>query len=238
MDADRFLMGAPKVPSARFDFPGTTVSGQVIFMETRQQTIFGTNEVATWPSGDPKYQLVVHIQTPLREPHIENDNGQRALYIKGKQFEGAVRDAVRAAGQPGIREGGFIQVTFTGLDMSSIAPQKPKKYAVVYQGPAMMPPAAPQPGYGAPAQVGQHQVASGYQAPPQQLRQTAPPVYTQHQPNSWADQGPPPEWATAAPVSAPVQPAQPPMSTLARLQAMQGQAPVSGQPNVGPEPAF
>jgi hypothetical protein len=248
MDPNAFLMGAA-VPSAKFDQPGAEVSGRVVHRETRLQTVFGTNEVKHWPSGDPMYQLVVHIQTTQRNPMIENDNGVRAIYIKGKNFTDAVRDAVKLAGAPGIEVGGQIRVIYTGDDMASKAPIKPKMFAVQYlaappqaaQGGWPQQPAQPSPqGYGQPA-WGQHQPSpQGWPQPAQQRQPQQPPVYLQHDPNQAGqfDQGPPPEWATGSPVQV-TEPANapPPMSTLAAIRASQA-APASGQPYGGMEPAF
>lgn len=250
MDPNAFLMGAA-VPSFKFEQPGATVSGRVVNRETRLQTVFGTNEVKKWPSGDPMYQLVVHIQTTTRDPMIENDNGIRAIYIKGKQFTDATRDAVRAAGAQGIEVGGMIAVTYTGDDFASKAPIKPKQYAVQYQRAQQQQPQQgyPQQGYGQPTQAQQayaqtvappwqQQPASQFfpQQPAQQPRQpVGPPVYLQHSPVGVPeDQGPPPDWATA------VEPVAPALSTLEQLKAAQAAAaaPTSAQPFGDQPPPF
>jgi hypothetical protein len=254
MDPNAFLMGAA-VPSAKFDHVGAEVSGRVVHRETRLQTVFGTNEVKHWPSGDPMYQLVVHIQTTQRSPMIENDNGVRAIYVKGKNFTDAVRDAVKAVGAPGVEVGGSIRVQYVGDDNSSKAPQKPKMYAVQYMA---APPQQAQQQYGQPTtqgfqQYGQPQQPNGWVANqypngvPQQPRQQAgPPVYLQHDPRQAMhhEQGPMPDWAAPEPMPAPdpwpaaePTPAPPPMSTLAAIRAAQA-APASGQPFDHVEPAF
>lgn len=248
MDPNTFLMGVA-IPSFRFEQPGATVSGRVVNRETRLQTVFGTNEVKKWPSGDPMYQLVVHIQTSQRDPMIENDNGVRAIYIKGKQFTDATRDAVRAAGAQGVEVGGMIAVTYTGDDFASKAPIKPKQYAVQYQKAQVQ---QVQQGYGQPTQAQQQYAQTvappWQQAPPtqffpqqpvQQPRQpVGPPVYLQHSPvGTPEDQGPPPDWAFTS-SEPPAQPG-PALSTLEQLKAAQAAAaqPTSGQPfGDGPPP--
>lgn len=253
MDPNAFLMGAA-VPSMRWDSPGVRLSGRVVHRETRLQTVFGTGEVKKWPSGDPMYQLVVHVQTTWRDPSIENDNGVRAIYVKGKLFTDAVRDAVRAAGAPGVEVGGMIDVVYTGDDMSSKAPIKPKMYQVRYQA---APPQQSQQGYGQPStqgyqQYGQPQQPNGWVAnqypnsmPAQPRQQAGPPVYLQHTPAAHHEQGPPPEWAAPAPMPepdpwpapAPMADPAPTMSTLAHIRASRD-APTLGQPFGDMEPAF
>lgn len=251
MDPNAFLMGAA-VPSMRWDHPGATCSGRVVHRETRLQTVFGTGEVKKWPSGDPMYQLVVHIQTSLRDPSIENDNGTRAIYIKGKNFTDAARDAVREAGALGIEVGGMISVVYTGDDMTSKAPIKPKMFQVRYQAAPQMqqqpmqqgfPSAynqAPQPQYQRPQSPADVQWSQPqWDASPAQ--RVGPPVYLQHDPGVPAhhEQGPPPDWAFtgATPPAAPSEPPPPSMSTLAHIRANRD-APTSGQPFGEPEPAF
>lgn len=257
MDPDQFLMGAPKVPSFKFDQPGATVMGTVVFRETRVQTVYrdprlpkAPEVIATWPSGDPKYQLVVHLQTQLRDPMVEGDTGLRAIYIKGRLFEQAVRDAVKVTGAPGIQVGGYLSVRFSHEDMTSTAAIKPKVYAVQYQPapPQGMMPGQPQQQYGQPQYAQGGYVQPGQQwAPPAQAHYPAPPrlpqqppVYLQHDPHMPAhhEQGPPPEWATGSPaqVSEPVN-APPAMSTLAQIRAASA-APASGQPFDGMQAAF
>lgn len=248
MDPDRFLMGAPKVPSWKFANPGDRILGEVIFREVRQQIDYLTKEPKVWKSGDPMYQLVVHLQTQLRDPSIENDQGVRAVYIKGRQMEAVIRDAVRAAGAPGIQVGGQLSLTYIGPDMTSEAPIKPHAFQAAYRA---APAAGVMPGqpqtFAAPADPWAQPAQAYPQARPQQ------PVYAtggtfagpnsyypQHEPAGQPahhEQGPPPEWATAVPTS-PAAPA-PAMNTLAAIRAAQAAVQsVSGQPDGFGEPPF
>lgn len=256
MDPDRFLMGAPKVPSWKFVSPGDRVLGEVIFREVRQQIDFLTKEPKVWKSGDPMYQLVVHVQTQLTDPTIENDSGVRAVYIKGRQMEAVIRDAVRMAGAPGIQVGGQLSVTYLGPDMTSEAPIKPHSFQAAYRAapPQGVMPGQPQQGQWLAQRPPADPWAQTYQAahpqsyPQQPQRQPvgashAGPAsyYPQHEPAgapAHHEQGPPPEWASAAPTSPAAQPA-PAMSTLAAIkQAALAGRPVSGQPNVDYPPPF
>jgi hypothetical protein len=43
-----------------------------------------TGEPKFWPSGDPMYQVIVTVQTQERDPSIQDDDGKRRLFIKGR----------------------------------------------------------------------------------------------------------------------------------------------------------
>jgi hypothetical protein len=62
---DDFLMAAGGAPSAKFETPGTSVTGKITDLQVRQQTDVRTREPLNWPNGDPKMQLVVTLQTSL-----------------------------------------------------------------------------------------------------------------------------------------------------------------------------
>src|ERR1051325_420828 len=107
-DADSFLMGAGG-RSASFKNHGDQVWGVVMNAEMRQQINMDTNKLDFWEDGNPKMQLVV---TLLTEEHADDDDdGLRKVYIRG-QMQKAVADAVRKAGERGIREGGRLFVRY------------------------------------------------------------------------------------------------------------------------------
>lgn len=136
MTPDEFLMGGGGAPSAKFEAPGTTVRGKITDLQVRQQTDVRTREPLTWPSGDPKMQLLVTVQTDQRDPSIEDDDGERRIYVKGKRLTDATRDAVKAVGAKGLEVGGTVAVTYV-RDGTPAGPgiSAPKEYAVVYQRP-------------------------------------------------------------------------------------------------------
>ena len=125
--ADNFLTGGG-VPSAfgKDDPTGTTVTGTVCepAPTVKQQTDIRDGHPLTWDNGDPKMQLVVTIQTDLRDPQITDDDGRRALYVKGstkagcKSMHDAVATAVRAAGAKGLAVGGRLTVQLVGTEPS------------------------------------------------------------------------------------------------------------------------
>lgn len=251
MDPNEFLFGS-SVPSARFNQPGDFVAGYICTPPvTREMTAFGTGELLKWPSGEQKYQVVVTLQTDQRDPSLQDDDGRRCVYIKGKNLTNAVKVAVRTAGARGLSEGGWMSVSYTNDDMTSTAPIKPKVYAVQYQAPQVAVPSGPTP----PAQhFGQQAPAypqpprppappqQGYQPqpytpatyapavpqPPAQRPVPAPPVYLQHEPR-------PPVQVSAQPVSP--APAAPQMSTLEQMR-LAAQSATPGDPWADQEPPF
>lgn len=252
MDAKSFLMGSSN-PGFSFVRPGDEITGQIVGEpQMQQQRVFDptglSKELAFWPSGDPKMQMIVTLRTAYRNYEgisrpdtTVPDTGMRTLYVKGKHMESAMKQAILHAGAEFLDSGGMVQIRYTGDDYDSKAGIKPKLFAVRYMPPRSQPAAS--------AQGGQ-----GYQQQPQQPVRQAQPVHAAPQPqvdpwaapavaNQWAsqsqvrppvhhEQGPMPDWATptAAPVSAqPVSaaPSSPPMNTLQVLQAMSaGNAPV------------
>lgn len=132
--AQDFLMGSGS-KSAKFPTVGTTVTGQIVREpEVTQQTEFGTGRPLTWDDGKPRLQLVVQIQTSERDPQDVEDDGVRAIYVKGKSLTNAVRDAVRKAGAQGLEVGGTLTVTYVG-DGEADRGMPPKLYTATYQRP-------------------------------------------------------------------------------------------------------
>jgi hypothetical protein len=133
MDAGNFLMGSG-AKSAKFDNVGDEAGGIVAREpEVRQQTDFKLKTPKFWPDGNPMNQLVVVIKTDQRDPSDPQDNGERSLYIKGKQYTAAVRDAVKAVGAPGIEVGGYLAVKRTGSQRG--VEGDPYTFSAIYRRP-------------------------------------------------------------------------------------------------------
>lgn len=140
MSANDLLMGSG-VPSAKFERPGDTITGRVDREpEQQQQQEYGTGRPLVWDDGSPRWQIKVVLQTEQRDPNRQFDDGRRAVYLKGPvkrpSILKAVRDAVQAAGAPGLQVGGTLTVTYTGDDLTSTAPIKPKLYTATYTRPS------------------------------------------------------------------------------------------------------
>lgn len=115
----QFLLGGGGAPSAftKNDPIGTKVGGPIVEQpELRQQTDFDTEAPLVWDDGRPRMQLVVTVQTSLRDPSRDDDDGRRRFYIKGN-LQGVVRDAVRSAKASGLEVGGTLTVTRIGRDV-------------------------------------------------------------------------------------------------------------------------
>ncbi|UOE45910.1 hypothetical protein [Agromyces larvae] len=147
---DSLLSGGTK--SAKFENPGDTITGVITEVTTRQKTEFGTGKPQFWDDGLPQQQIVVTIQTTLAED--EDDDGLRAIYIKGwgAQLK-AFRAAVQAAGAK-PEKGDDFTATFTGYGPKAPTggfPPKTYQYAIrklsqidaLVGGPAAAAPAAP-----------------------------------------------------------------------------------------------
>lgn len=138
--ADTFLTGGGSA-SAKFPTIGSTVTGTIAKPPTvSQQTDIKTGKPLTWDNGDPREQLVVTLQTTLRDN--PDDDGLRAIYVKGSKKAGsmslhdAVRSAVQASGSKGLVEGGVLTVTYAGDGIASgPGMDAPKQYTATYQPP-------------------------------------------------------------------------------------------------------
>lgn len=132
-----FDQGASK--SAKFEQPGDTITGKVVDVKQNQQTVFGSDQLDYWPSGDPKMQVIVTLATADRAD--PDDDGNRNLYATITNSEGGkfrvIKDAIKKAGSEDIETGSTVTLTYTGPDPQSKNPANPKKlYTATYQKPS------------------------------------------------------------------------------------------------------
>lgn len=132
-DANDLLTGGG-APSAKFPTVGTVVKGEVVDFRTQQQREIGSGNPKFYNDGKPMLQVVVLVQTDERDAEIEDDDGIRAVYLKG-QLLAAAREATRK--HRGLAVGGRIGVKYYA---DGDAPQRgfnPQKlYKVEYAPPA------------------------------------------------------------------------------------------------------
>lgn len=137
IDANELLMSGGIASISWKDNPiGHTVIGTIVDQPKAEQVKkFDSDELDFWPSGDPKMQIVVTIQTDLRDPADANDDGKRRLHIPPR-MQAPVREAVKRASAPGLAIGGRIAVRRTGGtgDKGS-----PFEFAAEYAPPALDP---------------------------------------------------------------------------------------------------
>lgn len=132
--ADDFLMGGG-VPSAKFPQIGAKVTGSIAREpEVQQQTDFDSGKPMFWDDGKPKLQAKVVLQTNERDPADPEDDGQRAVYIKG-QMQKAIATAVRAAGAKRLEVGGTLTVTYAADGERKGKLNPPKVYTASYESP-------------------------------------------------------------------------------------------------------
>lgn len=125
-DDDDFLAsgsGAPAISWAERK-EGFKIKGQILSVQKTQQTkLTPTGPVPrTFDDGSPMYQHVFTLQTDARNPEIEDDDGQRRLYVKGspkpesRSLNAAVKVAANARGYRAQAEmiGDYLEVTFLG----------------------------------------------------------------------------------------------------------------------------
>lgn len=116
---------------------GHTVVGTIVDQpKAVQMTKYQSDELDFWPSGDPKMQIVVTIQTDLRDPSNALDDGRRRLYIEPRMMT-PVREAVQRAGAPGLAIGGRIAVRW--VSGSGQGEGNARQFAAEYAPPAVDP---------------------------------------------------------------------------------------------------
>lgn len=109
--------------------PGDTVTGVIEKIETTQVNDFQTKQPAFWNDGRPKEQIHVIIQTQLRDPSVDDDDGRRSLWIKGWGIQlKAFREACMQAGVKTPKPGDTVTERFVGLGQRGDAPQPPKVF--------------------------------------------------------------------------------------------------------------
>lgn len=123
--------------SAKFETPGTAVTGRITSdPQVQQQKDFTTGALKFWDDGNPMVQLQVILATDQRDPAIPDDDGSRAVYVKG-QMQKAVGEAVRKAGAKYLEVGGTLTVTYTGNgEAKQRGMNAPKLYSASYTAPA------------------------------------------------------------------------------------------------------
>jgi hypothetical protein len=188
--------------------PGDSVTGVIEKIETTQVNDFQTKQPAFWNDGRPKEQIHVIIQTQLRDPSVDDDDGRRSLWIKGWGIQlKAFREACRQAGVKIPKPGDTITERFVGLGQRGDAPQPPKVFEFHIEPASsvnsLVNGSQPQ----QPVQQGSQQppVQQPQQDYPQQ--QYAPQQPTQT-PNQWYQQPPVDPWNPPT-QQQPQQPAQP-----------------------------
>ncbi|MGH3500432.1 MAG: hypothetical protein ACRDQA_05955 [Nocardioidaceae bacterium] len=125
--ADDFLFGGGVLGAfAREDPIGTSITGIIESAKTEQRTDIESGELQFWSGGDPMMQLKIIIaDVDRRDMTDSNDDGRRALYVKGSTKPGsqsmhaALVEAIKAAGAKNLAIGGKLTFTFIGTEPSA-----------------------------------------------------------------------------------------------------------------------
>lgn len=134
VDPNEVLFGAG-TPSFSFESPGDNVQGHIAKLAASQQTDFKTKEPLFWKNGDPMMQVIVTLSTDLRDPSVDNDDGSRRVFIRGKSLTDGTRDAVRKVGGKKLEIGGWMSVTYAADGPKERGGYPPKLYEVEYRKP-------------------------------------------------------------------------------------------------------
>lgn len=212
-DANDLIMGS-SVTGAKFATIGDLVQGTIARISDKQQARKfkkdGIGELDTWEDGQPIWQVRFDLQTDVRDPSIQGDDGIRAIYVRaGSELRRVIAEAVRAAGAKEILINGFLGVQFIGEEESGAGNPK-KLYAAVYR--------PPNPG---------SQMLMGADHAAQNVQNGAAPVVYQ-QPAQMPAQ--PAQWQPPAqPAQMPAQPPHAPTQPPQWAPPMQAQTPVTMQ---------
>lgn len=132
--------------SAKFEMPGTTVTGKLLEIgDEEQATIYDgvrkepTDKPAFWDEERtrPKMQRRFLVQCQP-DPNIEGDDGRRAIYAIVMGKPGSLYKAIYDALAQATALGGILSVTYTGDDPNSQGTVPRKLYTATYQAPGLM----------------------------------------------------------------------------------------------------
>lgn len=131
---DLLMGGGTKAVNWQDNPIGYTIVGTIVDQpKVEQMKKFQSDELDFWPSGDPKMQIVVTLQTDVRTD--EDDDGRRRLHIPPR-MQKVVAAAIRTTGAKGLAIGGRLAVQRTG---GTGKQGSPFEHAAEYAPPAVDP---------------------------------------------------------------------------------------------------
>ena len=112
LSLDDVMQGGAPSAFSKNDPLGYSVEGEILDIHAEQQTDFTTGEPLYYPNGKAKPQVVIHIQTTMRDPNRVGDSGSRGIYVKGYNIA-QLRVACQRAGIGDYpRVGDHLKATF------------------------------------------------------------------------------------------------------------------------------
>lgn len=140
------LMGFSGPPPAawsdsqtRQDYPvGTSYAGYITKMDvTAQRNINDKSKIDVWPDGSTKWITLITLATGRIDPAVEDDDGQRTLWVSGKWITQAVRKGIQDAHAKEAEVGGWLKVTMTGYGpLIPPATRPPRAFEAQYRKPS------------------------------------------------------------------------------------------------------
>lgn len=117
-DANMLLSG-PKQPIAKFDAVGDSITGVLLDAEVAPVTS-PTGEVQVDKNGNPRQQIIYTLQTDLRDPEIDDDDGKRRVFAKWA-IQKAISTCLADMGlaRQGLQEGGTLTITHNATQKAS-----------------------------------------------------------------------------------------------------------------------
>ena len=109
------LLSSVSVPSLSFKDVkiGTTYTGIITDLQTVQVRDFATGDPKFWDDGKPQLQIQVTLDTDLRDDSIEDDNGERRVYLFGQKLT-AAKQALKDSGLSKFEIGSKFTIKFSG----------------------------------------------------------------------------------------------------------------------------
>lgn len=111
MDADDLLMNAARsgAPAAKFPSVGYVLDGIVTQRPRKAEQRDVDGKVKTFEDGTVRMQVLIEVQTSLRDPDVNDDDGLRTIWCKW-EIQKAVSQALLDAGVKRVEIGGRLQV--------------------------------------------------------------------------------------------------------------------------------
>lgn len=92
---------------------GDSFTGIITDTQTVQVRNFATGDPEFWEDGKPKLQIAVTLQTEYNDPTIEDDNGERRVYLFGQKLT-AAKAALKEAGLTKLENGTSFTISLAG----------------------------------------------------------------------------------------------------------------------------
>lgn len=119
---------------------GDKLEGTITLIERRQQRSFDDGSPLTWDDGTPRMLTYIELQTAEKDD--SDDDGVRALYLKGgRNFEPAegkghagevaLVEAAKKAGMSSVDEGAKLTIVHSGLAKKTSRSYLPAKLYVI-----------------------------------------------------------------------------------------------------------